>query len=171
TQLFLKEIINKLIHPTGKKNLKLKKLCNFATYNLGDLRQSATNNNLIFKNISIMAEYGGLEELMLHAKSKYPGDLETQGKYASYFIKKMKEEEPDMFHTAKVDFNNNIVILTAFPNFGQFFYYWEMFTTRGALLGKGVEKSDMNMSSFELIFSSMSEVSSPIVPIIKQMGE
>lgn len=118
-----------------------------------------------------MAEYGGLEELMLHAKQKCPGDLETQGKYATYFINKVKEEEPDLLKTLQVEFNGNIVILNAFPNFGQIFYYWEMYTTRGALLGNGVEKSDNSMSSFKLIFSSMPEISRPIVPIIKQMGE
>lgn len=118
-----------------------------------------------------MAEYVGLEELMLHAKQKYPGDLETQGKYATYFINKMKGEEPDIFKTLQVELNEKNVILTAFPNFGQLFFYWEIYTSRGALLGNGVEKSDMNMSSFKLIFSSMPEISRPIVPIIKQMGE
>lgn len=114
-----------------------------------------------------MLEYGGLEELMLHAKQKYPGDLETQGKYATYFINKMKEKDPDVFKELKGEFDGNVVILTPFPDQGQIFYYWELYTTRGVFLGNGVEKSDANISYFSLIFSSVPEILKPIVPLIQ----
>lgn len=105
---------------------------------------------------------GDIEQLLVHAKSKCPGDLEGQGKYLQIATQLIKRDYGSEVKVAKCDWNDYEVVFTMFPSGGCGYAIWELFKY-GSLVGVGLEKMDPNTKSLYLLFSSTTIVRKPIL--------
>ena len=105
---------------------------------------------------------GDIEQLLSHAKSKCPGDLEGQGKYLQIATQLIKRDYGSEVKVAKCDWNDYEVVCTMFPSGGYVYVIWELFKY-GSCVGVGLEKMDPNTNSLQLLFSSTSIVKTPIL--------
>lgn len=108
-----------------------------------------------------MENYADIEQLLVHAKSQCPGDIECQGKYLQIAAQLFKRDYEDV-EVVKCDWNDYEVVCTMFPSGGYAYVIWELFKY-GNCVGVGLEKMNPNTNSLQLVFSSTSIVKTPIL--------
>lgn len=109
--------------------------------------------------------YGDIEQLLIHAKEKYPGNVEYQGKYLQIATQLIKRDYGQEVKVCKCDWNDYEVVCTMFPSGGYAYVIWELFKY-GSCIGVGLEKCDPNTNIWSLLFTSTSLVQNAILPEI-----
>lgn len=111
-----------------------------------------------------MSNYGNpgdIEQLLVHAKSKCPGDIEGQAKYLQIATQLIKRDYGDEVKVAKGEWNDYDAVFTMFPSGGCAYAIWELFKY-GNCCGVGLEKYNLQNKSFSLLFTSTNLVTKSI---------
>ena len=105
---------------------------------------------------------GTIEDIIVRAREKF-SNVGMQAKYIKVAVDLLRRDMGDeMKITNFVGFGYEGV-LTMFISGGEVFAHWELYDN-GALEVSGVEKYSPTTNKFQLLFSSSSEFSQPILP-------
>lgn len=118
--------------------------------------------------MSSYSQSGDIEDVIIHVKSKYAGDVDMQAKGIKACIELIKRDYGDGVKTIQAVYANYNVVLTVFPSGGKVYSYWELYDGF-SFVANGVERMDTSYSNSVLLFSSDSKFNSPIV--LSMMGQ
>lgn len=108
--------------------------------------------------------YGTIEDLIVRARQKF-NDVETQAKYIKHCVDLTKRDHEDMFGIFNFVYSGYEGVLTMFPSGRDICAHWELYDS-GALEASGVEKYSSDTERFQVLFTTSSEFTEPIMPEI-----